>query len=60
MAAASSSEMAGVEKKLDVVIKLLGLIATRDMSRKDPILTLSQMGMPPLEVRVSSESPLTK
>jgi hypothetical protein len=39
-----------VEQRLDVIIHLLGAIVTKDMSRKDAVLTLSATGLGPKEV----------
>jgi hypothetical protein len=41
---------AGVEERLDVVIRLLAAQLTKGMSRKEQILTLSAAGLAPKEV----------
>ena len=40
----------GVEQRLDVIIHLLGAIVTKEMSRKEAVLTLSATGLPPKDV----------
>ena len=40
----------GVEERLDVAVRLLAALLTKDMTRKDAILTLSGVGLAPKEV----------
>jgi len=40
----------GVGRRLEPIVRLLGDLVTREMSRKDAILALSRMGMTPAEV----------
>jgi DNA-binding CsgD family transcriptional regulator len=44
------TEMAGVEHRLDVAVRLLAGLLTKGMTRKDAILTLSGAGLAPKEV----------
>jgi len=39
------STTAGVEERLDVIVHLLTAIVTKDMSRKDAVLTLTAAGL---------------
>jgi DNA-directed RNA polymerase specialized sigma24 family protein len=49
-AAAEESAYAGMEKRLDIVVRLLAGLLTKGMTRKDAILTLSAAGLVPKEV----------
>jgi hypothetical protein len=40
----------GVEQRLDVIIHLLGAAITKDMSRKEAVLTLCATGLAPKDV----------
>lgn len=44
------NEFAGIERRLDVVVRLLAAQLTNGMTRKDAILTLSAFGLTPKEV----------
>jgi DNA-directed RNA polymerase specialized sigma24 family protein len=45
-----SAATAGIEERLDRVVRLLAALVTKDMSRKDQILTLSGIGLQPREI----------
>ncbi|MGQ0668294.1 MAG: hypothetical protein ACT4PO_01235 [Actinomycetota bacterium] len=48
--AGSDGSLAGVEQQLDTVVRLLASMLTKDMTRKDAILTLSSAGLVPKDV----------
>ncbi len=43
---------AGVEQRLDMVIRLLAALLTKEATKKDAVLTLSGLGFAPAEVAV--------
>lgn len=46
----AGSELDGIERRLDIAVRLLGAQLTRGMTRKEAILTLSGAGLTPKEV----------
>ena len=50
MSAAEPTATAGIEERLDRVVRLLAALVTKDLSRKDQILTLSAIGLQPKEI----------
>jgi DNA-binding NarL/FixJ family response regulator len=44
------ASMAGIEERLDRIVHLLTAIVTKDMSRKDAVLTLTASGLAPKEI----------
>lgn len=50
MTAIASSGTAGIEERLDRVVRLLAALVTKDMIRKNQIFTLSGVGLSPKEV----------
>ena len=44
------SEFAGLERRLDTVVRLLSAQLTKGMTKKDAILALSALGLTPKEV----------
>jgi hypothetical protein len=48
--ASDPAGIAGIEERLDRVVRLLAALVTKDMSRNDQILTLSGIGLQPKEI----------
>ncbi len=45
-----NADLAGIAQRLDVIVHLLTAIVTKDMSRKDAVLTLTAAGLAPKDV----------
>jgi DNA-binding CsgD family transcriptional regulator len=50
MTGAESSDKAGIEERLDRIVHLLTALVTKDLSRKDSVLTLTAAGLAPKEI----------
>lgn len=50
MTGIDQASIAGIEERLDRIVHLLTAIVTKDMSRKDAVLTLTAAGLVPKDI----------